>query len=105
MIIFFGGRHARTARMIVNDEPTIYHVISRTALEGYPLGDEEKEFFHGLLRDMARVYLIDIIGFCLMGTHFHLLLRTRPGDAFSNEEIQARFEALYRHGQDLRRKS
>ena len=91
----------RTARMIVNDEATVYHVISRTALDGYPLGDVEKEFFHRLLRDMARVYFVDIMGFCLMGSHFHLLVRTRPGDEFPNNEVQAHFEVFYGQSQRL----
>ena len=25
------------------DQETVYHVISRTVLDGYPLGDEEKD--------------------------------------------------------------
>jgi hypothetical protein len=28
--------------MIIPDQKTVYHVISRTVLDGYPLGDEEK---------------------------------------------------------------
>ena len=31
----------RTQRMIINDESTVYHVMSRTALDGFPLGDVE----------------------------------------------------------------
>jgi len=29
----------RTQRLIINDESTVYHVMSRTALDGFPLGD------------------------------------------------------------------
>ncbi len=32
----------RITRMITPDQETVYHVISRTVLDGYPLGDEEK---------------------------------------------------------------
>jgi len=32
----------RIARMIIPDEKTVYHVMSRTALDGYPFGDAEK---------------------------------------------------------------
>ncbi len=31
----------RTPRLINNDETTVYHVMSRTALDGFPLGDIE----------------------------------------------------------------
>jgi hypothetical protein len=29
--------------MIIPDQKTVYHVISRTVLNGYPLGDHEKD--------------------------------------------------------------
>ncbi len=32
---------ARIARMVVKDEPAVYHVMSRTALDGFVLGDLE----------------------------------------------------------------
>ena len=31
----------RTTRLIVNDETAVYHIMSRTALDGFPLGDAE----------------------------------------------------------------
>ena len=31
----------RTRRMIIDDQGTVYHVMSRTALDGFPLGDVE----------------------------------------------------------------
>ncbi len=31
----------RTTRLIINDETAVYHVMSRTALDGFPLGDIE----------------------------------------------------------------
>ncbi len=33
----------RIARMLNGGEQTVYHVISRTALDGFPFGDIEKE--------------------------------------------------------------
>ena len=32
----------RIARMIIKGEPAVYRVISRTALDGYVIGDVEK---------------------------------------------------------------
>ena len=94
-LFFVENTITRTARMVINDESTVYHVISRTTLDGYPFGDMEKEFFHGLLRSMALVYFMDIIGYCLMGNPFLLLVRTRPEEEVADEEIRARLEALY----------
>jgi len=29
----------RTTRLIINDETVVYHVMSRTALDGFPMDD------------------------------------------------------------------
>ena len=34
----------RTSRMIISDEKAVYHVMSRTALDGFPLKDVEMDF-------------------------------------------------------------
>ena len=44
---------------------------------------------------MSSVYFAEVIGFCLMGNHFHLLVRMHPGEKYSNEEIKKRFSLLY----------
>ncbi len=68
----------RMQRMQIVDEPTVYHVINRTALPGLPMGEEEKAFLLQMLQRLVNKYFIEIFGFCFMGNHFHLLLRTRP---------------------------
>jgi hypothetical protein len=39
----------RTRRLIINDETAVYHVMSRTALDGFPLKDIEKDFMLDLI--------------------------------------------------------
>ena len=68
----------RIPRMVINDETTVYHVMSRTALDGFPLGDIEKDFMLDLIKRYAALYLVEILGFSLMGNHFHLLVKTLP---------------------------
>ena len=36
---------ARIPRIFITGELTAYHVISKTALDGYPIGDTEKDYF------------------------------------------------------------
>ena len=60
----------RIARMVNNDETTVYHVMSRTALDGFPLGDIEKDFMLDLIRRYAVLYFVEILGICIMGNHF-----------------------------------
>ena len=85
----------RTQRMIIDDQSTVYHVMSRSALDGFPLGDIEKDFMLDLIRRYAALYLVEILGFCLMGNHFHILVRVIPEYKFSDEEILKRYINFY----------
>jgi REP element-mobilizing transposase RayT len=85
----------RTQRLKISDETAVYHVMSRTALDGFPLGDVEKDFMLDLIRRYATLYLVEILGFCLMGNHFHLLVKMFPEYKFTDEEIQKRYEDFY----------
>ena len=44
----------RTRRLIINDETAVYHVMSRTALDGFPLADIEKDFILDLMVQWGR---------------------------------------------------
>ena len=85
----------RTSRLIVNDEKAVYHVMSRTALDGFPLGDIEKDFMLDLMRKYSGLYFVEILGFCIMGNHFHLLVKMIPEHNYTDEDIQKRYEAFY----------
>ncbi len=56
----------RIARLLLKGEKTVYHVMSRTALEGYVLEDVEKDFLLRYIRWLAKVYFAEVLGFCLM---------------------------------------
>lgn len=86
---------ARIPRLTVDGEPAVYHVISRTALDGFVLGDVEKEYLLSLIQRLSAVYFTEVLGFCLMGNHFHLLVRMQPAEAFSDTEIRTRFQRYY----------
>ncbi len=89
----------RIARMIIPDQKAVYHVMSRSALDGYPLNDFEKDFIVDLIKKLSRVYFVDILGFCIMGNHFHLAVRTYPESELADEEVRKRYAAHY--GQDI----
>jgi REP element-mobilizing transposase RayT len=73
----------------------VYHVISRTALDGYPISDVEKDHFVHLVKRLGSLYFVSILGFCCMGNHFHLLVRMLPESGFSDDDVKKRFEAYY----------
>ncbi len=86
---------ARIPRMIVPEKATTYHVMSRSALTGYPIGAVENDYLLGLIKRYSHVYFSEIIGLCLMGNHFHLLVRMHPDDNYTDDDIQKRFALYY----------
>jgi putative transposase len=82
----------RTPRMVIGDETAVYHVMSRTALDGFPLGDTEKDFMLDLIKHYSKLYFVEILGVCLMGNHFHLLVKMFPESGFTDEDIRDRLE-------------
>ncbi len=89
---------ARMPRFLIPYQQTTYHVISRTALDGYPLGEQEKSLLLTIIQKLSAVYFCEVLGFCLMGNHFHLLLTMRPEDEVSDEEVRESFQ--YRYGDE-----
>ena len=85
----------RIPRMVIKDETTVYHVMSRTALDGFPLGDIEKDFLLDLIRRYSALYFVDILGICLMGNHFHILVKTLPEYKFTDQDIKKRYVGFY----------
>ncbi len=85
----------RIARLKIKGEPAVYHVISRTALDGFALGDVEKDFLLKLIKRLSRVYFAEVLGFSILGNHFHLLVRMHPGGEVNDEEINRRIKLYY----------
>ncbi|MDY7031083.1 MAG: transposase [Thermodesulfobacteriota bacterium] len=88
----------RIARMIVKGEDMVYHVISRTALDGYVIGDVEKGYLLKIIKKLSSVYFAEVLGFCLMGNHFHLVVRMHTGEKYTDDEIRRRFQLYYGDG-------
>jgi REP element-mobilizing transposase RayT len=82
---------ARIPRLLLRGESATYHVVSRSALPGFPLGDVEKDFLLALLRRLSRVYFAEVLGFCLMGNHAHLVVRMHTGEDLDDDEIRRRY--------------
>lgn len=82
----------RLARIVVKDVEAIYHVMSRTALDGLVFGHVEKEELLKIVKKTSSVYFTEVLGFCLMGNHFHLLVKMKPSDDFSDAEIKKRYK-------------
>ena len=60
----------RIARLVVKGEPAVYHVLSRTVLDGFVLGDIEKDYLLKLIKRLSSVDFSEVLGFCVMENHF-----------------------------------
>ena len=52
---------ARIPRLTTAGEPAVYHVISRTAPDGFVLGDMEKEYLLTLIQQLSAVYFTEVL--------------------------------------------
>jgi REP element-mobilizing transposase RayT len=86
----------RIARMVIPDQKTVYHVMSRTALNGFPFGDADKDELVKILKRLNRLYFTELIGFAIMGNHFHIRVRMIPGHHHSDKDIQRTFHTQLR---------
>jgi len=83
-----------TAR-IKNDGECYYHLVSRTAYQDYKFGDEAKSMFVAMMERVAFFSGVEVIDFCVMSNHFHILAHVLPKKNLTDEELLARIEALY----------
>mgnify|MGYP000279384660 CR=1 FL=1 len=56
---------SRLPRFLRKDRSTVYHVVTRTALDGLPMKAEEKDYLLELIRKFGRLFFTDILGFCV----------------------------------------
>ena len=69
----------RTARLINKEGKTAYHLISRTALDGFPFGNIEKDMLVEIIKKMSRLFFVDVfcylinVTFCIILQHCNSL--------------------------------
>ena len=49
---------------------------------------------------MSSVYFTEVLGFCVMGNHFHILVRMHAGEGYSDEEVKRRYRLYYGEEKD-----
>lgn len=85
----------RLRRMKVIGEEAYYHLISRTVGGEFYLGDVEKEKLQSIIMSFSKLYFVQVLGFCIMDNHFHLLIKSETEDKYSDEEVLSRLESFY----------
>lgn len=82
-------------RLVVEGEDAVYHVVSRVALGNLVLKDEEKHVFRKLMRKQAAFCGVEVLTYCLLDGHFHILVRIPFVEKVSDNELVKRYSALY----------
>ncbi len=78
-----------------------HHVVSRVVDRRLVFGDVEKRFFRDWVDRYARFCGMEVVTYCLMGNHFHLLIgfSSEEADRFaaeaSDDEVVERARAIY----------
>ena len=79
-----------------------YHLYNRVCgMKSYmPFGNAEKVYACNLVQDLSRYFMLEIISFCWMGNHCHIVLYA-PGEAPDLETAAKRHNAYYAERGDL----
>jgi len=75
----------------------VYHLSSRVVDRRKIFGEAERKRFLWLAKALAAFGGIELISWCLMGNHFHLLVRVDPAGSknLSDEEVLDRAARIY----------
>ena len=85
----------RMARIKVHGRSAVYHCMSRIVGGQAVLDDLGKEQLVRLLRQLATFSGIEVITYCMMSNHFHVLVRVPAAQNPSDAELVERMEVLY----------
>ncbi|MCW5557453.1 MAG: transposase [Verrucomicrobiae bacterium] len=84
------------ARLKATDQqPAVYHCISRVVGAQFLLDDLAKEKLAQILLKLAKFCGIQVITYCFLSNHFHLLLRLPPRQDLPDAELLRRLEDFY----------
>ena len=71
----------RTRRIKVVGQTAVYHCITRVVGGAFLLDDENcKEVLSKQIRKVAKFCGVEVITYCVMSNHFHILVRVRQED-------------------------
>jgi len=92
-VLQVGGMYR--GRYLVLGQRAVYHVMSRTACGQFLFDEEAKGMFLRLLRKQAGFCGLDVLTYCVMGNHFHLLVSVPEPEAITDRELLRRYALLY----------
>lgn len=72
-----------------------YHCMTRTVNGERLFGDREKEVLRKMLRQVADFCGVEVLTYCIMSNHFHVLIQVPDASEVSDQELLRRYKVLY----------
>ena len=80
---------------IDNRSDGIYHCMTRTVNGELLFKDREKEMLRKMMWQVADFCGVEVLTYCMMSNHFHVLLRVPATHEVSDAELMRRYSVLY----------
>ncbi len=85
----------RTSRLKVSGVDACYHCMTRTVNGESLFGVVEKEVLRKMIWQVADFSGVEVLTYCIMSNHFHVLLRVPACMEVSDQELLRRYRLLY----------
>ena len=85
----------RSNRLKVQGSDAVYHCMTRTVNGERLLGDREKEVLRKIIWQVADFSGVDVLTYCVMSNHFHVLVEVPELGNLSDAELMRRYKVLY----------
>ncbi|MFQ3226449.1 MAG: putative transposase [Lentimonas sp.] len=73
----------------------VYHCMTRTVNGEFLLKNREKEVLRKMIRQLADFCGVEVLTYCIMSNHFHVLVKVADGQVISDVELMRRYKVLY----------
>ena len=74
---------------------SVYHITSRIAHKEFLLDNDEKSIFVNIMRRAAVFSGVEILTYCIMSNHFHILVRVPKREEIDDNTLLQRVRVLY----------
>ena len=82
-------------RTKVHGRDAVYHCMSRVVNGERLFQDREKEMLRKMIWQVADFCGVEVLTYCVMSNHFHVLLRVPDGQRVDDAELMRRYRVLY----------
>lgn len=89
---------------VLGEMAAVYHCVTRTVGGAFLFGEKEKEMLRRQLWQVAEFSGVEVLTYCLLSNHFHILVRVPAKESISDAELLRRYRLLYPKDTALTRK-